>query len=363
MYSLGLAARRRSTLSKLRDAKGNVAEDIASSPSVDSRSHTPSPSHLHLSLLLDGSLPRSPVGHPHSPTPHAHTPAGGQLAMDPSNNKKPSNLCCGAGNGVAPTATFKTRSDGGPDTAIKSRSPGAAVTPQGLQVRVRDDLQLSSVSLSSVLRSSAPFIPIDDSTPPPAYSTIFPPSPPLSAASTSPSDSLLLTRYATAANTKSVAAPALLSSPASELSFSPLDVTLGSAPTLDGGPSSSLLDAIFPTHASIHDLPSFDVKVDDLLGSGWSGCILDNPLTGTRTLYVGGGRYEDVELRDSVVDVIDRAEEEYGCQSVVLALRKDGAEDLGALVHQLLYIGCTVVSNHDETGVPNDEYLLLGMEI
>ncbi|BGP08704.1 hypothetical protein OF846_003554 [Rhodotorula toruloides] len=321
--------------------------------------------------------------------------------MDSSNNKKPSNLCCGAGNGVAPTATFKTvelfsasalgdrespvvplgemsayadlapaslssqRSDGGPDTAIKSRSPGAAATPQGLQVRVRDDLQISSVSLSlsSVSRSSAPFIPIDDSTPPPAYSTIFPPSPPLSAASTSPSDSLLITRYATAANTKSVAAPALLSSPASELSFSPLDLAGRSAPTLDGGPSSSLLDAIFPAHASIHDLPSFDVKVDDLLGSGWSGCILDNPLTGTRTLYVGGGRYEDVELRDSVVDVIDRAEEEYGCQSVVLALRKDGAEDLGALVHQLLYIGCTVVSNHDETGVPNDEYLLLGMEI
>lgn len=184
----------------------------------------------------------------------------------------------------------------------------------------------------------------------------------MSAASTSPSDSLLLTRYATAANAKSVAAPALLSSPASELSFSPLDVALGGGPTLAGGPS-SLLDAIFPAHASIHDLPSFDVKVDDLLGSGWSGCILDNPLTGTRTLYVGGGRYEDVELRDSVVDVIDRAEEEYGCQSVVLALRKDGAEDLGALVHQLLYIGCTVVSNHDETGVPNDEYLLLGMEI
>ncbi|BGP25223.1 salivary gland secretion 1 [Rhodotorula toruloides] len=305
--------------------------------------------------------------------------------MDSSNNKKPSNLCCGAGNGVAPTTTFKTvelfsasalgdrespatrpswqRSDGGPDTAIKSRSPGAAVTPQGLQVRVRDDLQLSPVSLSfsSVSHSSAPFFPIDDSTPPPAYSTIFPPSPPLSAASTSPSDSLLLTRYATAVNTKSVAAPALLSPPASELSFSPLDGV--GAPTLAGGPSSSLLDAIFPAHASIHDLPSFDVKVDDLLGSGWSGCILDNPLTGTRTLYVGGGRYEAVELRDSVVDVIDRAEEEYGCQSVVLALRKDVAEDLGALVHQLLYIGCTVVSNHDETGAPSDEYLLLGMEI
>ncbi|EMS19447.1 protein of ornithine decarboxylase antizyme family [Rhodotorula toruloides NP11] len=339
--------------------EGSQLRPSTSSPSVDSRSHAPSLSHLDLSLLLDGSLPRSPVGHPHTPTPHAHTPAGGQLAMDSSNNKKPSNLCSSR------RAPWATRSDGGPDTAIKSRSPGAAATPQGLQVRVRDDLQISSVSLSlsSVSRSSAPFIPIDDSTPPPAYSTIFPPSPPLSAASTSPSDSLLITRYATAANTKSVAAPALLSSPASELSFSPLDLAGRSAPTLDGGPSSSLLDAIFPAHASIHDLPSFDVKVDDLLGSGWSGCILDNPLTGTRTLYVGGGRYEDVELRDSVVDVIDRAEEEYGCQSVVLALRKDGAEDLGALVHQLLYIGCTVVSNYDETGVPNDEYLLLGMEI
>ena len=198
----------------------------------------------------------------------------------------------------------------------------------------------------------------DNDNAPPAYASIFPPSPPLSATSASPSDSFILSRFANAVNSKSAAAPALLTPPAEEESRTAL--SLGTAASTPVG--TQLLADVVPSHASVHQLPAQSVDLSDLVGAGWQGAAVDNPVAGTRTLYVGGGELSDVELRESIIAVLERAEEELGCSGVVLALER-GTQDLSNVVHQLMYLGCTVVSDHEQTGLPNSEYILLGMDV
>ncbi|GAA5876067.1 hypothetical protein JCM3774_004494 [Rhodotorula dairenensis] len=214
---------------------------------------------------------------------------------------------------------------------------------------------------------------------PPAYDSIFPPSPPLSASSvsSSPTESFFATLKRTnsgggfaGVSGKSHAAPALLSSPVSSVGSNSFDAAFALStppaspvrPTYGAARVPSLLEKVFAPTASIHQLPSSEVALDDLLGAGWTGAVVENPIAGSRTLYIAGQVLSDVELRDSIVQVVERAEEEYGCDALVLALHKK-TEGLGDLLHQLMYVGCTVVSNHDNTGEPNDDYLLLGMEL
>lgn len=218
---------------------------------------------------------------------------------------------------------------------------------------------------------------------PPAYDSIFPPSPPLSAssASSSPTESFFSTlkrtnsgggAFVTGVSAKAHAAPALLSSPVSSVGSNSFDAAFALSPSSPPGspvrptygtaPAPSLLEQVFAPTASIHQLPSTEVPLDDLLGTGWTGAVVENPVAGTRTLYLAGTVLSDVQLRDSIVQVLERAEEEYGCDALVLALDKK-TDGLGDLLHQLMYVGCTVVSNHDNTGEPNDNYLLLGMEL
>ncbi|GAA6018093.1 hypothetical protein JCM11491_003315 [Sporobolomyces phaffii] len=183
---------------------------------------------------------------------------------------------------------------------------------------------------------------------PPSYQSIFPPSPPSSAPS-SPSDSILskFSRRQQQQQAHLVVA--------AELSTPPTDSDAPISPP-------TLLQTVFPPSASIHSFPAFPVDVTSTIGQGWKGVVVDNLIAGTRTLYVGGGKFDDVELRDTVCDVLDQAEEEYGATGVVLCLEKGNNKDqLGLLVHQLMYIGCTVLKQ--EGLEPNPAYLLLGMDL
>lgn len=230
---------------------------------------------------------------------------------------------------------------------------------------VRDTTRLSetpTVPFIDVTTTPSATLPIQNAKPP-AYDSIFPPSPPLSASSpsSSPSNSFFSTvrgRRGTAYGglaAKSSAAPCLLSSP--PLSPAAED-TFAKAFVLP-----SLLEQVFPVEAPIHAQASEEVPLDDLLGEGWTGAIVEDALAGTRALYVGGGKVANgIDLRDAVVEIVDRAESEHECQSLVLCLDK-GMAGLAALVHQLAYVGATVVTAHDHTGAPNDNFLLLGLEI
>ncbi|GJN91054.1 hypothetical protein Rhopal_004069-T1 [Rhodotorula paludigena] len=256
--------------------------------------------------------------------------------MANDNTSKPSNLYCCAGDGVAPSSSFV------PVVPFEGSFLDDR-TAQGLPFVPISSLSSSATSDDDILLS------------PPAYNSIFPPSPPLSATSTSPTESFILGRVA---NRKGATAPALLTPPAEPECAAAFFPEVAPA-------SSALLAALYPAHASIHQLPVEAVELSDLLGAGWHGCVVDNPHAGTRTLYVGGGsELAAVELRESIIAVLERAEADLACSGVVLALdKKDADGELGGLVHQLLYLGCTVVSDHETTGLPNEQFLLLGMDV
>lgn len=206
-------------------------------------------------------------------------------------------------------------------------------------------IALSTSPTSSAYSSSSVSDNTDDDEPagPPSYQSIFPPSPPSSAPS-SPSDSIL-SKFAQ----RQVVVAAPLATP-------PLDHD-ASVPR-----PATLLETVFPASSSIHAFPAFPVDLTSTIGHGWKGVVVDNVIAGTRTLYVGGGKFDDVELRDTVCDVLDQAEEEYGATGVVLCFEKgNNKEQLGLVVHQLMYIGCTVL-NQDGLE-PNPAYLLLGMDL
>ncbi|GAA5929262.1 uncharacterized protein JCM15063_004102 [Sporobolomyces koalae] len=274
--------------------------------------------------------------------------------MSNQSNLKPSNrsrvglqLGVGAPENAFAVDAATPRSDGVPDIAKDAEMPGSP-SRAGVRSCVRDTAYFAStpislsVSPSSSAYSSSSVSDNDEPVSPPSYRSIFPPSPPSSAPS-SPSDSIL-SKLAGASPIVALATPPLASY------------------TACGAPASNLLETVFPLSSSIHSLPAFPVDLSSTIGQGWKGVVVDNLVAGTRTLYVGGGKFDDVELRDTVCDVLDQAEEEHGATGVVLCLEKGHhKEQLGLLVHQLMYIGCTVVN---QDGVdPNPEYLLLGMDL
>lgn len=212
-----------------------------------------------------------------------------------------------------------------------------------------------STSPTSSAYSSSSVSDNDEPISPPSYQSIFPPSPPSSAPS-SPCDSLLSTKFESRHRQPSILAAVTGAAP------------LSTPPTVSDAPVSppTLLQTVFPSSSSVHSYPSFPVDLTATIGKGWKGVVVDNLIAGTRTLYVGGGKFDDVELRDTVCEVLDQAEEEYGATGVVLCLEKgNNKEQLGLLVHQLMYIGCTVVNTNDSSDgmAPNPAYLLLGMDL
>ena len=76
-------------------------------------------------------------------------------------------------------------------------------------------------------------------------------------------------------------------------------------------------------------MPQSSVDLTDI-ASAWKGAVLENPAMGTRTLYVTGGSYADVNMRESVCGVLEKAEDELACTGVVMCLEKN-SPDLGAL--------------------------------
>jgi hypothetical protein len=164
-------------------------------------------------------------------------------------------------------------------------------------------------NLSSSLHrfdSAAPFTPkiTTSPSPPPAYTTIYPISP--------PSSPLDLSELAIKDLSLGQFVPKPLLTPRSSAS----DTN-----------STTVLTSIFPTASPIHALPTQVVDLDDLVPN-WKGAVLDNPAMGTRTLYVSGGAFEDVNLRESVCGILEKAEEELGCTGVVMCLEKN-TPDLG----------------------------------
>jgi len=102
---------------------------------------------------------------------------------------------------------------------------------------------------------------------------------------------------------------------------------------------------------------TFDGFVLDL-PRGFSG--VNSKTTITRTLFVDGKGADTVQLRESLVAMLDLADEHLHCNAVVIALEKSNSA-LSGLVHSLMYAGFSYVTR--PVFEVNPAFVLVGIEI
>lgn len=95
------------------------------------------------------------------------------------------------------------------------------------------------------------------------------------------------------------------------------------------------------------------------LGSNFSGVVLELPGK-PKTLYVDGKSAQSVSLRESVVAVLDLADEQLACSALVIVLERS-SPTLGQLLHSLMYVGGSVVTKPPFEVDP--AFVLVGLEI
>ncbi|KAG6868931.1 hypothetical protein C0993_007705 [Termitomyces sp. T159_Od127] len=95
------------------------------------------------------------------------------------------------------------------------------------------------------------------------------------------------------------------------------------------------------------------------MGAAFDGVVLELPGK-PKTLYVDGKSAESVSLRESIVALLDLADERLGCSALVIVLERV-SPNLGALLHSLMYVGGTVVTKPVFQVDP--AYVLVGLEI
>jgi len=121
-----------------------------------------------------------------------------------------------------------------------------------------------------------------------------------------------------------------------------------------------LLTTLFPNHAmtALPYAKSVSISSPEM-GTSFDGVVLELP-GGPKTFYVDGKSAEIVNVRESIVALLDLADEHLQCSALVIALEKDSPA-LSGLLHALMYVGGTVVTKPDFPVHP--AYVLVGLEI
>jgi len=95
------------------------------------------------------------------------------------------------------------------------------------------------------------------------------------------------------------------------------------------------------------------------MGSAFNGMVLELPGK-PRTLYVDAKSAESVSLRESIVALLDLADDHLECSALVIVLERS-SPSLGEILHSLLYVGGSVVS---KPPFPiHSAFVLVGIEI
>lgn len=121
-----------------------------------------------------------------------------------------------------------------------------------------------------------------------------------------------------------------------------------------------LLLNIFP-HNGVSLLPfakSIVVSAPNM-GAFFDGVVLEFPGK-SKTLYVDGKNAPAVSLRESVVALLDLADEQLQCSALVIVLDKSSS-GISELLHSLMYVGGSVVTKPPFQ--VNPAYVLMGLEI
>ncbi|KAI5890751.1 uncharacterized protein SCHCODRAFT_02506992 [Schizophyllum commune H4-8] len=95
------------------------------------------------------------------------------------------------------------------------------------------------------------------------------------------------------------------------------------------------------------------------MGAEFNGAVLSLPGK-PKTLYVDGKNAQSVSLRESIVALLDLADERLGCEALIIVLER-ASPALGDLLHSLMYVGGTVVTKPDFRVDP--AFVMVGMEI
>jgi hypothetical protein len=95
------------------------------------------------------------------------------------------------------------------------------------------------------------------------------------------------------------------------------------------------------------------------MGATFNGVVLDLPGQ-PKTLYVDGKSAESVSLRESIVALLDLADERLGCSALIITLERSSS-NLSAILHSLMYVGGTVVTKPIYR--VNPTYVLVGLEV
>jgi len=95
------------------------------------------------------------------------------------------------------------------------------------------------------------------------------------------------------------------------------------------------------------------------MGADFDGVILEMPGT-PKTLYVDAKSAESVNFRESIVALLDLADDSLQCSALVIVLERSSPA-LGSLLHSLMYVGGSVVTKPPFAVDP--AYVLVGLEI
>ncbi|KAF9531589.1 ornithine decarboxylase antizyme-domain-containing protein [Crepidotus variabilis] len=120
------------------------------------------------------------------------------------------------------------------------------------------------------------------------------------------------------------------------------------------------LMTVFP-HNGLSVLPhakSVSISAPNM-GVDFNGIVLHAPGK-PKTLYVDGKSAQFVNLRESIVALLDLADEQLECTSLIIVLERS-APNLGSVLHSLMYIGGTVVTMPLYKVDPG--FVLVGLEI
>jgi len=121
-----------------------------------------------------------------------------------------------------------------------------------------------------------------------------------------------------------------------------------------------LLTTLFPNHAMTALPYARSVSISSPgMGTSFDGVVLEAPGE-PKTFYVDGKSAEVVYVRESIVALLDLADEHLQCSALVIALEKDSPA-LSGLLHALMYVGGTVVTKPAFPVHP--AYILVGLEI
>jgi len=120
------------------------------------------------------------------------------------------------------------------------------------------------------------------------------------------------------------------------------------------------LMTLFPRHGLSAFPHSKSVTISaPNMGVEFNGIVLHVPGT-PKTFYVDGKSAQSINLRESIVALLDLADDQLGCDSLIIVLERSSPH-LGALLHSLMYVGGTVVTKPLYPVDPG--YVFVGLEI